>query len=580
MKRRPLQLLLIISCLSLLLTNTFSFAHESKSSGLIPSPRTIEYPWMSVATWKKMHAEDIAVAEQGDADILFVGDSITAGLNDKLLNTYFPQLHLANFGIGGDHTGNLLWRLQHGRADRIKPKVVILLIGVNNFGHLNEKPAQVFSGIEAIVNLLRKIYPNAKILVNGIFPFEELPQSEKRKLAIEANKMIAALNDNQHIFVKDYGPLFLQDSGYISKEIMSDFLHPTEKGYQIWLKAMQPDIQNLIKDKESQMLSINTTNDFISSMGRTHTNADQSVSFGYPGVTFFVNFEGKTLLLDASSSSNQSYLEVIVDGKAKAIKLQPSPQTIQLVNNTTSKKHRVEIIHRTETWQGIVTLKQFSTDGKFLKPATLPQRKILVLGDSVTSGEAIERSATDKKNSSWWNPGLSYGMLIAKKLNAQVHLVSFGGRGLIRSWNNKTDEQNLPDFYQRTIADAAYPASWDHTQYDPDLIIIAIGTNDFSQSIPDSETFIKAYVNFLTTITNNHKHAQIVLTEGAILSGERKTTLINYIAEITKRVNKSRVHMVTASHYPGDETDGHPTKQQHAAMAKELTPQLQKIMQW
>ncbi|MES2825241.1 MAG: GDSL-type esterase/lipase family protein [Pseudomonadota bacterium] len=580
MKRQSLLLLKIIFCVNLLIINPFSIANALTPSGTIPSPRTIEYPWMSIASWNKMHAEDVAVAGQGDIDILFVGDSITAGLNDELLNTYFPQLRRANFGIGGDHTGNLLWRLQHDQANHLKPKVVILLIGVNNFGHLNETPAQVFAGIEATVNLLRNTYPKAKILVNGIFPFEESPQSEKRGLVMEANKMIATLNDDHSIFVKNYGPLLLQADGSINKDIMGDFLHPTKEGYQRWLQAMQPDIQKLMKIKEPKMLTIDTTNAHIASMGRTHTNADQSLSFGYPGVSFFVNFEGKSLLLDASSSSNQSYLEVIVDGESTIIKLPQSRQTIPLVSNKKSAKHRIEIIHRTETWQGVVTLKQFSTDGKFLKPARLPQRKILLLGDSVTSGEAIERIATDKKNSSWWNPRLSYGMLLAKELNAQVHLVSCGGRGLIRSWNNKTDEQNLPDFYQRSIADAAYPASWNHTQYDPDLIIIAIGTNDFSQSIPDSETFIKAYVSFLTTITNNHKHAQVVLTEGAIVSGERKTTLIHYIAEAIKRVNNSRIHRVAVSHYPGDETDGHPTKEQHAAMAKELTPQLQKILQW
>jgi lysophospholipase L1-like esterase len=580
MKRPSLLLFKIIFCLNLLSITAFSVANELKPSGIIPSPRTIEYSWMSIASWNKMHAEDVAVAEHGNVDLLFVGDSITAGLSDELLNTYFPQLHLANFGVGGDHTGNLLWRLQHGHADRLKPKVVILLIGVNNFGHLNETPAQVFSGVEAIVKLLRKLYPKAKIVVNGIFPFEESPHSEKRKLVAEANTMIATLNDDYSIFVKNYGPLFLQADGAISQEIMGDFLHPTQKGYQLWLNAMQPDIQKLIENKEPKMLTIDATNAHIANMGRTHSNADQSLSFGYPGVSFFINFEGKSLLLDAYSTSNHSYLEVFVDGISQIVKLQQSLQTIPLVSSKKSGKHSVKIIHRTETWQGIVTLKQFATDGKFLKPEALPQRKILVLGDSVTSGEAIDRVATDKKNSSWWNPGLSYGMLIAKELNAQIHLVSFGGRGLTRSWNNKTDEQNLPDFYQFAIADPAHSAPWDHTKYEPDLIIIASGTNDFSPGIPDSETFITTYTKFLTTLVNNHKHAQIVLTAGAILSGENKATLMNYIVEATKRVHNSRIHIVTASHYPGDETDGHPTKLQHAAMAKELTPQLKKIMQW
>ena len=79
---------------------------------------------------------------------------------------------------------------------------------------------------------------------------------------------------------------------------------------------------------------------------------------------------------------------------------------------------------------------------------------------------------------------------------------------------------------------------------------------------------------------NNHKHAQIVLTEGAILDGDKKAALIDYLAEAVKRVDDKRVHIAKSNHYPGDKTDAHPTKEQHAAMAKDLTPQLKAIMKW
>ena len=231
----------------LTLFSSISFAHDAKISGTTPSPRTIEYSWMSVDTWNKMQAEDVAIAEKGGVDLLFVGDSITAGWTWDIWQKNFAQYNPANFGVGGDHTGNLLWRLQHGDKGKLKPKVVVLLIGVNNFGHLNETPEQVFAGIKAVVKTLRKNYPKAKILVNGVFPFEESLTSPKRAMVKEVNSLVTKLDDNKHIFVKDYGPLLLQADGSISKEVMGDFLHPTPKGYQIWVDAMLPDIQQLIK---------------------------------------------------------------------------------------------------------------------------------------------------------------------------------------------------------------------------------------------------------------------------------------------------------------------------------------------
>ena len=204
----------------------------------------------------------------------------------------------------------------------------------------------------------------------------------------------------------------------------------------------------------------------------------------------------------------------------------------------------------------------------------------MFLGDSVTCSEAIDRVDGGKKDPSWWNPRLSYGLLTAKALNAQAHLVCMGGRGLIRSWNGKTDEHNLPDFYQFTIASDKDPIKWDHTRYDPDLIVSAIGTNDFSPGIPDRETYVSTYVKLLQTLLTNHKHAQVVLIEGSILNGDGKIALTEYLNEATKRVNDKRVHVAKSTYYPGDKTDGHPTKEQHAAMAKDLTPQLKAIMKW
>ncbi len=220
---------------------------DNSTSGVVPSKRTIEFSWMSVSAWDKMHAEDTIVAQYDTVDLLFAGDSITAGWDWNIWQQNFAPLKAANFGIGGDHTGNLLWRLQHGAIGNIQPKLIVLLIGVNNFGHLNESPEQVAAGVTKVVNQLQLAWPNSKILLNAVFPFEQAVNSPKRKQVQALNKLIAKLGDNKKVFFKDYSKLMLQKDGSISPDIMADFLHPTTKGYQVWADAMTPDILELMK---------------------------------------------------------------------------------------------------------------------------------------------------------------------------------------------------------------------------------------------------------------------------------------------------------------------------------------------
>lgn len=347
--------------------------------------------------------------------------------------------------------------------------------------------------------------------------------------------------------------------------------------------------------QEQQVTRIPAADSRITVMGRTQALDDGSLRFAYPGVTLKFSLSARAARLWASSTGEQSYLEVIVDGgDPRVIKLSASREPIHLFSPTGAnanladletksagvQTHSLEIIHRSETWHGLVTVEGLELIDGDLNPApALPEKRLLILGDSVTCGEAIERVAGCKKDSSWWNPRLSYGMLTAEALAAQVHLVCYGGRGLVRSWNGKTDDFNLPDYLELTIADAQDPIHWDHSRYTPDLILSAIGTNDFSQGIPEREIYISRYVNLVQRLLVLYPQAQIVLTEGAILNGDKKAALSSFLAETHTRLHNPRVHLIASKHYPGDDCDAHPTKAQHAAMAKDLSPELNQILQ-
>ncbi len=223
-------------------------ALSARERPAVPSPRTVDYEWMSVATWREKHETNVARATRGDADILLLGDSITEGwANTTLWQERFPTLKVANFGIGGDTTSNLLWRLENGEMGNLKPRLIVLLIGVNNLGRNGDAPAKVVEGIQAIVSTLHSRMPAARIAIVGVLPADEQPKSKMRKRIAETNRRLARnLHDGHSIFVIDAGKSLLEQDGSISSATMADFLHPTPAGYQRLADELFPQIVRIL----------------------------------------------------------------------------------------------------------------------------------------------------------------------------------------------------------------------------------------------------------------------------------------------------------------------------------------------
>ncbi len=200
------------------------------------------------------HQGNLEVAKQGDANLLFMGDSITdfwrgdrAPYNGKAIQEkYFSQWKVANYGIAGDTTQGVLYRLHDGEGVGIKPKAIMLMIGTNNTAR-NTAP-EIAEGVGAIVMELQKDYPDARILLLAIFPRGN-PGDPVRDTIADINKKIAKLDDGKKVFYMDIGKGFLDANGVISRDIMSDLLHPTEKGYEIWAKAVIDPITAMMNGK-------------------------------------------------------------------------------------------------------------------------------------------------------------------------------------------------------------------------------------------------------------------------------------------------------------------------------------------
>ena len=187
----------------------------------------------------------------GQAELIFVGDSITQGWEAngrEVWAKYYAPRHALNLGIGSDHTQHVLWRLDHGNLEGLKPKAAVLLIGVNNIPDENNSPRQVLEGVTAVVHKLREKLPETKVLLLGIFPFREDFCSQRAK-ALQVNQALHKLEDGHWIRFLDIGHLFIEPDGRISKEMMRDFLHLSPAGYRIWARAIEPDLAALLGQK-------------------------------------------------------------------------------------------------------------------------------------------------------------------------------------------------------------------------------------------------------------------------------------------------------------------------------------------
>ena len=211
--------------------------------------------------YQAQHQSYVALAQKGDIDLLFVGDSITDFWHTRgkeVWDHYYGNMKAANFGINADRTQNVLWRLQNGEGQGFSPKVIVLLIGTNNTGILSRSPrafpsawrntnAEAVEGITAVVNELRKDFPNAKILLLSIFPRGDDVIAEWQIPQI--NQAIAKLDDGQHVFYLDITKKFLAPDGQINPDLFqrADRLHPTPEGYVVWAEAMKPMLAKLMK---------------------------------------------------------------------------------------------------------------------------------------------------------------------------------------------------------------------------------------------------------------------------------------------------------------------------------------------
>ncbi len=204
------------------------------------------------AWWKSRFEQKQALIKQGGWELVFMGDSITHGWEGSGKTVWeqnFGAYKALNLGYGGDRTEHVLWRLDHGELDGYAPKLLILMIGTNNTGHrpiAQEKPEDTAAGIKAILDKIGQKSPTTKVVLLPVFPRGATPQDSLRVRNDKVNALIRGYADGKRVVFLDFNKEFLEPDGTLTKEMMPDLLHPREKGYDIWAKAVMPVIKETL----------------------------------------------------------------------------------------------------------------------------------------------------------------------------------------------------------------------------------------------------------------------------------------------------------------------------------------------
>jgi lysophospholipase L1-like esterase len=221
-----------------------------KNTALVPLTQNRD--WRSY-DWVVRHDEILALNKAGaiQADVVFIGDSIThfwsgepkakrVAVKESWEKWIAPH-HPINLGYGWDRTENVLWRLRHGEVAGLKPKAYVVLIGTNNLSGINNV-ADTVEGVAEVCREIRRQSPQSKILLLAILPRGAKPDATRQRVA-DANKLLKAQASQIADAFVDVTDKLVEADGSILKETMGDFLHPTNKGYEVMGAAIDAQLK-------------------------------------------------------------------------------------------------------------------------------------------------------------------------------------------------------------------------------------------------------------------------------------------------------------------------------------------------
>jgi len=323
-------------------------------------------------------------------------------------------------------------------------------------------------------------------------------------------------------------------------------------------------------------------------VGRFDKYDSTPAKFGWVGTAMVARFNGTgaTIVLDGSDDRYQ----VIVDGTVSSSVLKvTSSGKYQVAKGLAAGVHDLVVWRRSESnWSNGSYLGLEVTDGQLVAPPDRPSRRIEILGDSITAGYGLDGTGPScsmtQDNS---NHYLTYGAVAARALSAELHAIAWSGIGMYRNYGEsapKSDSLTMPKVYARTMP--AVDSAWDFATWQPHVVVINLGTNDFSTSGDPGASYETAYLDFVRSLRKKYADTFFILSIGPMLDGANLEGVRQHLQSVIKtRADEgdskmSYLEFPTQVQADGYGCDWHPSPKTNAKMADLLVSEIKKQLPW
>ena len=344
---------------------------------------------------------------------------------------------------------------------------------------------------------------------------------------------------------------------------------------------------NVSAKKTVTMTETPASDSRIEYVGRTQAIAG-TVSYDWAGVYFRVRFTGPPLAMKCSDSKN-SWFNLWVDKEMspeadRKFLVAAKDTVIVLAEGLGKGEHEVILQKRTEGEQGRFTVQSFLTAGEILQASGRKTRHIEFVGDSYTCGYGTESGdRNDPFLAETENCNLTYAAITARYFDADFNLVSHSGQGVARNYDNYGPGYHMPHRYSQ-VFDTERESKWEPSmgKHTPDIVVIYLGTNDFSTAQqPHESIFRKNYTELLNQIKSFYGADIPILCMGS----NADPYLYDYIRNTVNASGLSNVAFMTVSrmaHNYEDELGAswHPNYKGHKKVASCMIPYISTLTGW
>lgn len=312
-----------------------------------------------------------------------------------------------------------------------------------------------------------------------------------------------------------------------------------------------------------------------------------SVSFNFTGNECLITLQS------VDSYEHHNYVSLVLDGKYLGkIRIEKgAAQSFPIKITSNKKEHHLEVYKNTEAQSGNILFA--GTTAKLTSISAKKKKKIEFIGDSITCGAASDPSDIPCDKGEYLdhhNGYYAYGPVLSREIGVDYLMSSVSGIGMYRNWNDENkDEAIMPDVYQNLYLtkDASKP-KYDFA-FQPDIISIALGTNDFSggdgkkERLPfNAEKYVSNYINFIKMLYKHNPKAQIVITNSPMVNGEKAVVFEDCLNKVKNAFAEDKKHKTIQIFKFKPMTPkgclGHPDVADQKVMADEYAPFLKKLL--